>query len=277
MAEHPAKRDEEQLNNLSRRDAQFWSVLILGLALLGIAGAIYLLLGAPATAPLQQARQLISALVFGILSLLLLFNLYVARRQAVIRALQYGLVRQKIEAELNRELALIDPVTEVYNRRYLRAILTREIDRAKRYGFSLAVMLVDIVGFRRVNASLGQTGGDVVLRELAQLIRKRIRNSDVLVRFGGDDFLLVLPETDDSGIEKLTRRLKHAIADWSQKNKMTEFELAFAIGSARYVADQPLDQMLVLAEQHMLEDARAPRVPEKESRHGSKAAGASTP
>ena len=136
-------------------------------------------------------------------------------------------------------------------------LLSKEISRVKRMGKSLAVMLVDITGFRRVNESLGHTGGDVVLRQIAQLLQAKVRNSDMVVRFGGDEFLLILPETDDKGVQILSARLKESLADWSRRSGMTEFNLRFSLGSARYTQDRPLDDLLKAAEQRLQQDRRS--------------------
>lgn len=248
-----------------KRDWQLWSTLVLGLGLLGLGLAIYLLLRAPSEAwSAAGLAQLVPPLLFGMIALLVLVNFYVAQKEAVISGLEQELVQQKIEAELNRELALLDPVTEVYNRRYLRVLISKEISRVKRYGKGLAVMMVDITGFRRVNDSLGHTGGDVVLRQIAHLMQTRIRNSDFIVRFGGDEFLLVLPDTDDAGVHVLAGRMKEAIREWSRRSGMQEFALRFAIGVARYAAERPVEEMLKLAEQRMLLDRRTADAEEKE-------------
>lgn len=241
----------------SKRDFQLWSALVLGLGLFGLGMAIYMLLRSPSEAwSAQGLAQLFPPLLFGVIALLVLINFYVAQREAVITGLEQELVQQKIEAELNRELALLDPVTEVYNRRYLRVLLSKEISRVKRYGKGLAVMMADITGFRRVNDSLGHTGGDVVLRQIAHLLQQRIRNSDFIVRFGGDEFLLVLPDTDDAGVYVLAGRMKEALREWTRRSGMQEFKLRLAIGVARYSADRPIEEMMKLAEQRMLLDRR---------------------
>jgi diguanylate cyclase (GGDEF)-like protein len=249
---------DERVLGVHRRDWQFWSVLVLGLAMLGLGLAIYGLLLAPSSAwSARGIGQLVPPLMFGVISLLVLVNFYLAQKDGMLRGLAQELVQQKIEAELNRELALQDPVTEVYNRRYLRVLLSKEISRVKRYGKGLSVMLVDITGFRRVNESLGHTGGDVVLRQIAQLLQAKVRNADMVIRFGGDEFLLVLPDTDDAGVAILTRRLKECVGNWARRSGMTEFNLRFAIGSARYTQDRPVDELLKAAEQRMLQDRRA--------------------
>jgi diguanylate cyclase (GGDEF)-like protein len=218
--------------------------------------------------------QLFPPLLFGVIALLVLINFYVAQKDAVITGLEQELVQQKIEAELNRELALVDPVTEVYNRRYLRVLLSKEISRVKRYGKGLAVMMADITGFRRVNDSLGHTGGDVVLRQIAHLMQQRIRNSDFIVRFGGDEFLLVLPDTDDAGVYVLAGRMKEALREWSRRSGMQEFKLRLALGVARYSADRPIEEMIKLAEQRMLLDRRTADAEEKDHAAQAPAEGA---
>ncbi len=250
----------------SKRDFQLWSALVLGLGLFGLGLAIYMLLRSPSEAwSAQGLAQLFPPLLFGVIALLVLINFYVAQKDAVITGLEQELVQQKIEAELNRELALLDPVTEVYNRRYLRVLLSKEISRVKRYGKGLAVMMADITGFRRVNDSLGHTGGDVVLRQIAHLLQQRIRNSDFIVRYGGDEFLLVLPDTDDAGVYVLAGRMKEALREWTRRSGMQEFKLRLAIGVARYSADRPIEEMLKLAEQRMLLDRRTADAEEKQS------------
>lgn len=270
--ETPEQNDRLEILQTQRRDWQLWSVLVLGFGLVGIAITLYLLLQAPSSAwSPQGVAQLVPPLLFGVLSLLVLVNYYVAQKEAVIQGLQQELISQKIEAELSRELALLDPVTEVYNRRYLRVILSKEISRVKRYGKGLAVMLVDITGFRRVNESLGHTGGDVVLRQIAQLLQGKIRNSDIIVRFGGDEFLLVLPDTDDAGVHLLAGRLKESLREWNRRSGMTEFALRFAIGVARYSSERPVDEILKLAEQRMLQDKRTAETAASESQPASAA------
>lgn len=256
----PAGTPPEEFEPLrsQRREWQLWSAIVLGLGLMGIGIAIYTLLKAPSgTWSAEGTAGLVPPLLFGLVSLLVLLNYYLAQKQAIIQGLQQELVAQKIEAELNRELALLDPVTEVYNRRYLRVILAREISRVKRYGKGLAVMMLDITGFRKVNDSLGHSGGDVVLRQIAQLIQKKIRNSDLIVRFGGDEFLLILPDTDNPGLYLLAGRLKDALGEWGRRSGMTEFALRFAIGVAQYSSERPVDEILQLAEQRMRLDRQS--------------------
>lgn len=245
---------------------QWWSMLVLALGLIGLALAVYGLLRNPGPGATDSAAALLPPLLFGLIAVLVLLNFYLAQRDAVMRGVQQELVHQKIEAELNRELALLDPVTEVYNRRYARVILKREVSRVKRYGQGLSVMMVDITGFRRVNDSLGHTGGDVVLRQIAHLLQTRIRNSDIIVRFGGDEFLLVLSEAEAGGVELLAGRLKSSFTDWSAQSGMADFGLRLAVGVAHFTPESAVDEILALAEQRMIQDKRPSEPAERDPR-----------
>jgi diguanylate cyclase (GGDEF)-like protein len=237
---------------------QKWQGWILALILVAVGGIIFGIYGAltsPSSAwSRDQVARLIPPVLFGLISLAVLTAFYVAQKQAIIRVLQDALLRQKMEAELNREMTLLDPVTEVYNRRYLRAILHREVGRAKRHNAGLSVMMLDIMRFRRVNESLGQTAGDAVLKEVAHLIQRRIRNSDSLVRYGGDEFLVVLSEANPAAVDRLCERLRRGLDEWSLQNNMAEFQLAFALGISHYQPNEPVDELLRRAERQMQEE-----------------------
>jgi diguanylate cyclase (GGDEF)-like protein len=239
------------------QDWRAWLMLILVLGLVGLGASVYIFL-ARIHAARATVLDLIPPLLFGFLAIVLLLNFYLARAEAVIEALREEVITQKIEAELNRELSLLDPVTEVYNRRYARVILQREAKRVSRYGTTLALMMVDITGFRRVNDSLGSTGGDVALHQIAHLLQSKIRNSDIIVRFGGDEFLLILPEAQKEGVERLAGRLRQSLIDWAPTAGLGDFGLRFAIGIGYYTSDSKMDQVLGIAEDRMLQDRQPP-------------------
>ena len=119
--------------------------------------------------------------------------------------------------ERNREiarLALTDPLTGLYNRRYLTEKLPLEIKRVQRYNRPLSVILCDIDHFKRVNDTYGHGVGDLVLREFAGWLKGAVRDGvDWPARYGGEEFVLVLPETDLGGSWALAERLRRLVAD----------------------------------------------------------------
>ena len=259
-------KEQEQAARQHKRDWQLRLSIGLAIGVIGVGLALYGVLSTARSEGLSWGQSLVGPLLYGLFALVVLIDLYLAQREAIVQGLEQEVVKQKIEAELNRELALLDPVTELYNRRYLRVLLQRELSRVQRYNIPLSMMLVDITGFRRVNERLGHTGGDVVLRQIAYIFRNQTRNSDIIVRFGGDEFLLVLPDTEDEGAYILTDRLKQGLREWSARSGMAEFGLRFAIGVVRYTPERRLDEILELAEQRMLRDRQKEEAAEKERR-----------
>lgn len=97
--------------------------------------------------------------------------------------------------ETLRQQSIRDPLTGLYNRHYLTEPLKRELARAARKELPLAVIMLDVDGFKQFNDTFGHDAGDVVLRDLGTLFRANVRESDVACRFGGEEFTFLLPET----------------------------------------------------------------------------------
>ncbi|HVQ61680.1 MAG TPA: diguanylate cyclase [Burkholderiales bacterium] len=110
-----------------------------------------------------------------------------------------------------KEQALTDPLTGLYNRRYLRDVLARELLRAKRRNGSLAAVMVDVDHFKRINDSLGHEAGDMVLKELSALLRRCVRGSDTVCRYGGEEFALLLPDATLEGAQHKAEEIRAAV------------------------------------------------------------------
>ena len=110
-----------------------------------------------------------------------------------------------------RELSNRDGLTQLFNRRYIEETLSSEFNRARRYGHTLSVILTDIDFFKKVNDVHGHLAGDDVLREVSKRLAGSLRDSDILGRYGGEEFLLILPETNIEGAHILAERLRETI------------------------------------------------------------------
>ena len=122
----------------------------------------------------------------------------------------YDSLRRNYETSLS--LSLVDPLTGAFNRRYMEAHLPRMLDRAQQSAKPLSVLMVDIDHFKSVNDTLGHAAGDNVLKSVVNLILNSVRPSDLVARMGGEEFIVIMPETALSVAELVAERLRGKIA-----------------------------------------------------------------
>jgi diguanylate cyclase (GGDEF)-like protein len=111
-----------------------------------------------------------------------------------------------------RELAITDDLTQVFNRRYFFELVGRELERSRRNGTPLAIVLFDIDDFKLVNDNHGHLAGDLVLQEMCSACQVIVRPYDIFARFGGEEFVFLLPDTDESRARAFAERLRQLIA-----------------------------------------------------------------
>lgn len=132
--------------------------------------------------------------------------------------------------------AVTDPLTGLYNRRLFAESFEKELNRARRYGLPLGVVILDLHRFKEVNDKYGHPRGDDVLRAAALTLQKALRTSDSAFRIGGDEFALLLPQTDAAQALALSRRIETVFADTLQS-----MQLAFPVSMDHGVANFPQD------------------------------------
>lgn len=115
--------------------------------------------------------------------------------------------------ELGR-LAITDGLTGVHNHRHFRTRLDDEFSRAQRYGTPLSLIMLDIDYFKNINDAFGHGQGDIVLREIADVVRNCVRKTDMLARYGGEEFAVLLPQTDKDGAVMEGERIRNAVKDY---------------------------------------------------------------
>lgn len=129
----------------------------------------------------------------------------------VLARFEHERKRLQLEAEL-QQMARIDELTTLYNRRYLLERLAQEMLRARRYGSPLSLLMLDVDHFKRINDTYGHLVGDTVLATIATVLRRTIRATDIPGRYGGEEFCLILTETKLDGAQLMAERLRERIA-----------------------------------------------------------------
>lgn len=139
------------------------------------------------------------------------------------------------------DLATLDALTQVGNRFQFDKVLSHSITLAERYGRSLSILLIDIDFFKNVNDSYGHLVGDEVLKTMARILGENIRKSDILARWGGEEFVILLPDSDLSSAAKIAEHLRQKVeeSDFAPVDKIT-----CSIGVARWNEGENPDQLL---------------------------------
>ena len=130
--------------------------------------------------------------------------------QAILKFLEGGSVETSYHEEIYR-LMTYDGLTGVHNKRYFHEILEREASRCKRYGRTLALAVFDVDRFKSINDNYGHIAGDAVLRQLASLVRVNIRREDIFARVGGEEFAIILPETEGSEAAAVSDKIRKLV------------------------------------------------------------------
>lgn len=141
-----------------------------------------------------------------------------------------NITEEKLLENQLRELSTTDGLTRLFNRRYLDETLEQELTRASRYGINLSIMMFDVDHFKRFNDDHGHDQGDRVLQTIGLLMKNTCRDTDVPCRYGGEEFLIILPNTDKDGAMILAERLRHEI----EITAVDGLHVTISIGVASY-------------------------------------------
>lgn len=246
----------QEIEALSKRDWQLWSICALVIVVIAIGFAAFLLPNLVwVSGVMHTDHRYLPQLFFGLITLIVLFNVYILDQKRNLNRARGQMLRNLMDVTQAKQIAIIDPLTNVFNRRYLDELIPREINRAARAGSQLSVLLIDINNFKQINTTHGHLGGDQYLRDVANLLKKTLRGSDTVIRLGGDEFLVVLPETGNAQAHRAGERLKWE-ANWWNSATQAAYRLSFSIGVATYQQGMDMEAVMSLADKDMYQNKR---------------------
>jgi diguanylate cyclase (GGDEF)-like protein len=186
-----------------------------------------------------------------------LASLFYIRRDLEIRGLRLVNILQYLSSQEEQSNSMIDGVTNVFTRAFLHDRLTAEISRAERTNRSLGLIMCDLNNFKQVNDRYGHVIGDYVLSQVAAILKFCVRGSDYVARYGGDEFLILLPETDQEGGEIVRQRVHRKVAEWDRANRVGDVPISVSLGLYLHVNGQTADMDIAEADARMYADKQA--------------------
>jgi diguanylate cyclase len=257
----PAQAEQIRANisQVARRQWWMWSSAVLVTLLLTLGMASFLFPGLLSQTDGFYSFQLNLALR-ALVGLVLLFNVYTIYQQLQIQRIQHNLSDQvealskmEVRTEEVYKLAALDPLTGLYNRRSGEQRLAEEISRAQRYDRLLTILLLDLNGLKDVNDRFGHAAGDDLLRRFAEHLSRAIRGSDLAVRLGGDEFLVLLPECKLEDVRLILNRLNDRTMEFGGQS----ITITFSAGWTNFKPGESSEDVLKRADDALYVNKRA--------------------
>ncbi|MFB3917508.1 MAG: GGDEF domain-containing protein [Terriglobales bacterium] len=232
----PAGELEFELKDITKRDVQLWSIALMLVVVLAIG---FVALVAPNLVwkggPVDMNSRYLPHLFTAFIVLIVLANIYLAQQRRRLNAMREVLLRRLIAESDSDDISVFDPLTKVFNHRHMERVLLAEIARANRANTAMTLVIVDLVGFKALNAKFGSVAGDHALVVLARILRNSLRGSDTICRVGGDEFLIIMPDTTELQAKAPIARLNRLLAEWNA-NTGVDYKLTVRHGTGQYNA-----------------------------------------
>jgi diguanylate cyclase (GGDEF)-like protein len=258
----PSKQVQTALLRIDRREWWLWftASLVILFLMVGIASVSFSRLVSEGNSTYLANEN---HAVLGLGALVLVFIGYALYQQIQVNQIRRQLLEQvfavdKVEvlAQEVYQLAVLDSLTGSYNRRYAEQRLLTEIERARRYSLPLTAILFDLDDFKQVNDEHGHAAGDVVLKAFAERLSKSTRGSDMSARFGGDEFLALLPECGPDGVQYILKRLDGLQAQVGEVMR----PVSYSAGWAEYLPGETAEELLKRVDAHLYANKRASKM-----------------
>lgn len=259
----PAKEMQTTLRRIDRRELWLWFTASLVMLLL-MAGIASFSFSALLSETNNSYSLFMNQAVSGLGLLVLLFIGHALYQQVQINQIRrqmlaqvFALDKVEILAQEVYELAVLDSLTGSYNRRYAEQRLKSEISRSQRHSLPLTVILFDLDDFKQVNDKYGHPAGDSLLKAFAERLSKSTRGSDLASRYGGDEFLAVLPECKPEDVQFVLKRLDGLRVDVGGGM----LPISYSAGWADYLPGESVGELLKRVDADLYANKRASKVP----------------
>jgi diguanylate cyclase (GGDEF)-like protein len=241
-----------RLRGLRVREWWMWGLTVLVMLLL-TTGIVSLSL--PAILADKRSAMGASFLetVIGLVSLIVLFIAYLTYEKMLINQLRTELAEGQFQSSLWRNMALVDPLTGLYNRRFAERHVKTEIARARRRGYPLTLVLFDLDNFKQINDRFGHPAGDTVLKGFAERLAQVIREGDLAARLGGDEFMLLLADCKSADVPQVLRRLGSILVQFEDQ----QIPVGFSHGWTEYQEGDQSETLFHYADKLLYADKQA--------------------
>jgi len=246
----PQARIQDELLKLESRRREVWVLIPFAAGVL-LLGCLSLLL--PSSfwhhnrLELTFSPQVLFVIMLGMVVVLL----QMMRRDLEVKRLRLANLQQSLAARSDQAASMVDAITNVFTRSFLKDFMQGEISRAERAGRPLSIMMCDLNNFKAVNDRYGHLMGDYVLSQVATILKSCVRGSDYIVRYGGDEFLVLLPETDEKGGEIVRNRIQQKMVEWDRTSRVGDVPVSLSLGLFLHANGQTGEQDIAEADARM--------------------------
>ena len=180
-----------------------------------------------------------------------------SRKGFIFTAIIRDISERKFLEKKLEDMAIRDSLTWMYNRHYFNEVINREFERAKRYRYFISMMIIDVDKFKIINDNYGHARGDLVLKGIAECLEKNLRSSDIVIRYGGDEFLAVLPKANGRDLRTVMEKVKKRVKEWSE-NSDFGFPVSISCGGYALNPDRKknVDEVLKEADKRLYKDKK---------------------
>ena len=192
---------------------------------------------------IEYLQWIVLAIVLGLFSTIGGYISHLRHNLGVIKS------QQEKSIEIIQEMAIRDELTGLYNRRHVMELLEHEKNRASRGGSIFCIAMLDIDHFKNVNDNHGHQAGDAVLREVATIMKNTLRNAEFCGRYGGEEFLIVLTQTDIQGALICVERVRTNIENARFPDISADFKVTVSIGLSEYLIREDVEKIIFRADE----------------------------